>query len=69
MKQFSILKYPNNQPLLCASSLSAYDVGVVWLNLDRMGKLNVALLRYLSREDFRMLTAVSFHNYHALCIT
>ena len=24
-----------------------------------MGKLNVALLRYLSREDFRVLTAVS----------
>ena len=23
-----------------------------------MGKLNVALLRYLSREDFRVLTAV-----------
>lgn len=24
-----------------------------------MGKLNVAMLRYLTREDFRVLTAVS----------
>ncbi len=27
--------------------------------LPKMGKLNVALLRYLSKEDFRVLTAVS----------
>ena len=33
------------------------------INLDRMGKLNVALLRYLSREDFRILTAVSSKLY------
>lgn len=28
-----------------------------------MGKLNVTMLRYLSREDFRVLTAVSKHFY------
>ena len=26
-----------------------------------MGKLNVAILRYLNKEDFRVLTAVSGH--------
>lgn len=25
-----------------------------------MGKLNVSILRYLDKEDFRVLTAVSF---------
>lgn len=28
-----------------------------------MGKLNVTILRYLTKEDFRCLTAVSFHNF------
>lgn len=28
-----------------------------------MGKLNVTILRYLTREDFRVLTAVSTSNY------
>lgn len=33
-----------------------------------MGKLNVAMLRYLTREDFRVLTAVSIKNYTVLII-
>lgn len=28
-----------------------------------MGKLNVSMLRYLSREDFRVLTAVSIADF------
>lgn len=28
-----------------------------------MGKLNVTILRYLSKEDFRVLTAVSKNHY------
>lgn len=27
-----------------------------------MGKLNVTILRYLTKEDFRVLTAVSFYD-------
>jgi len=29
-----------------------------------MGKLNVAMLRYLTREDFRVLTAVSIIKFN-----
>ena len=32
---------------------------LIYTNTKKMGKLNVTLLRYMQKEDFRVLTAVS----------
>ena len=42
----------------CDYRIKAFKVDLCCLQKCTMGKLNVTMLRYLSKEDFRVLTAV-----------
>ena len=42
----------------CDCRIKAFKVDLYCLQKCTMGKLNVTMLRYLSKEDFRVLTAV-----------
>ena len=42
----------------CDYRIKAFKVDLCCFQKCTMGKLNVTMLRYLSKEDFRVLTAV-----------